>query len=255
MILPDDFEAATPQAEENIETTEVTEVEDTKPTEETQEQTEETKDNQEQPKIKVKYNHEEKELTLEEATLLAQKGMNYDKLTSQLAALQNSKGLQYLNKLASRSNSNIDDLVDYWEQRDEQEQLNQLIQANIPEEYAKEMLESRKFREQTKAQEAEKKAREAEEAKQTAELNDFINLYPDLKPDAIPKEVWDYRNQNGKSLAEAMMWHENKELKKQVQILKQNEENRKKALVGGVTYHGGNEAAQEDEFLKGFNSI
>jgi hypothetical protein len=51
------------------------------------------------------------------------------------------------------------------------------------------------------------------------------------------------------------MWHENRELKKQIQVLKQNEKNRKTAPISGVTYHGSNEASQEDEFLRGFNSI
>jgi hypothetical protein len=52
-----------------------------------------------------------------------------------------------------------------------------------------------------------------------------------------------------------MMWHENRELKKQIQVLKQNEKNRKTAPISGVTSHGSNETAQEDDFLRGFNSI
>ncbi|KIL35863.1 hypothetical protein SD71_10750 [Cohnella kolymensis] len=75
-ILPDDYEA-TPAPEQEVEQEQpaetLTEVEDTKPTEEEAEPT------QEPQKLKIKYNHEEKEISLEEATTLAQKGLNYDK--------------------------------------------------------------------------------------------------------------------------------------------------------------------------------
>lgn len=43
---------------------------------------------QEQPRIKVKYNHEEKELGLDEATQYVQKGMNYDKIHEKATKLE-----------------------------------------------------------------------------------------------------------------------------------------------------------------------
>jgi hypothetical protein len=51
------------------------------------------------------------------------------------------------------------------------------------------------------------------------------------------------------------MEHQNNQYKTQLQTLKQNESNAKKAPIGSVTAHGGNEIAGEDDFLAGFNSI
>lgn len=44
--------------------------------------------------IKVKYNHEEKELPIDEVRVLAQKGMNYDKLSEKLPKVRVRPGLE-----------------------------------------------------------------------------------------------------------------------------------------------------------------
>ena len=51
-------------------------------------------------KIKVKYNHEEKELPIDEVKVLAQKGMNYDKLVEKLQKYESDPGLKWLTKAA-----------------------------------------------------------------------------------------------------------------------------------------------------------
>ena len=123
-----------------------TQVENTEVT--TEEQT------QMQPFLNVKYNKEDVALSQEEAIMLSQKGMNYDKLQQKYEELNNNPGLQYLNNLAQKSGMKVDELVNFFRERDEQAQLDELIQQNIPEDYAREMLESRKFREeQTKLME------------------------------------------------------------------------------------------------------
>lgn len=205
--------------------------------------------------IKIKYNHEEKELTLEEATQLAQKGLNYDKLQQKINEFQNHPGLQYLNDLANRNGMQVEDLVQYWKQQEEQAMLNELLEKNIPEEYAKEMLESRKFREeQLKAQ----KAQEEEMLKKQEDENqvkDFLEAYPNVKPTDIPQEVWD-KAQQGVPLKYAYMEHEHKQLSDRVKILETNLNNKKKAPISnGVGDFGTDEPIQEDDFLKGFNSI
>ena len=60
--------------------------------------------------LKVKYNGEEKELTFDEAVILAQKGMNYDKVTAERDTLRNSKEKQILEKFAKASGMNIEGL-------------------------------------------------------------------------------------------------------------------------------------------------
>jgi hypothetical protein len=244
MILPDDF------------------VEDTTPTEPTEEinnevETEETLEgtptNENEPptpqeqKIKIKYNHEDRELTLEEATQLAQKGMNYDKIQQQYNEMQNNPGLQYLNDLAQRNDMSVEDLVSYWKQQEEQDQLQELIQSNIPEEYAQEILENRKFRQE---QQQERQTKQQEEQQQ-AELMEFINTFPDVDPSKIPPEIWQKVNE-GVPIKYAYMEHQMSELKNQVKVLKNNETNKKKAPLGSVSATGGNDEG-EDPFLMGFN--
>jgi hypothetical protein len=135
------------------------------------------------------------------------------------------------------------------EQR-EQQRLNELVQQNIPEEYAKEILENRKFREKYSSKEKEAQ----EQAKQQQMFNEFVSEFPDIKPDQIPQEVWDMVN-NGKPLADAYRAYDYKQLRTKMQVYQQNETNAKKAPVRSVTAHGGQEVAPEDDFLRGFNSI
>lgn len=245
VILPDDVqeETAQPQAEEIEESAEVTNAEDTKPAEVIQEQTE--------PRIKVKYNHEEREITLDEARELAQKGMNYDKLQERLNEFQNAPELALIRELAEENGMSVSEYVEAVRQSREQERLNELIQQNIPEEYAKEILENRKFREQMQAREKEREFKEKTETEAKEELRAFQEAFPDVKE--IPQEVWERVNE-GTPLKYAYMEYEFKNLKNQVSILKQNETNKTKAPVGGVSIHGSNETA-EDDFLRGFNSF
>lgn len=87
MILPDDFQMDSPQSEEVTETVDTQEeqtesIEDTNPIEEASEPVEEPQ------KLKIKYNHQEEEITLDEAVQLAQMGKNYPKLQEKLQALE-----------------------------------------------------------------------------------------------------------------------------------------------------------------------
>lgn len=252
MILPEGFESTPqeePQAEEPIE--QQPEVVEDIPTEQpTQEPTEQPKE-VDQPKIKVKYNHEERELTLEEAALLAQKGMNYDKTIEKLKALETDPRLSFVEELARENNMTVDQYLEAVRQHKEQERLNQLIQQNIPEDIAKEILENRKFREQL---ENEKKTKASEEKRQ-AEFKEFIEMFSDVQADKIPSDVWE-KNAQGVPLKYAYMEHQMNDLKTQIAALKQNETNKQKAPIKtGVSTFGSEDPTPEDPFLEGFNLI
>ena len=90
----------------------------------------------------------------------------------------------------------------------EEQKLNELMQQNIPEEYAKEMIENKKFREQY---ESERKSIEAKQAQEN-DFKSFLEAYPNIKPEDIPEEVWT-ENASGKSLIDAYSKYENKMLK------------------------------------------
>lgn len=252
MILPDDFQAG-PEAEEVTEEAFETPVDAVVDTNEP-EQAEEAP---EIPTFKVKYNHEEQEISYDDAIPLIQKGMNYDKVQERLQALETDPRLAFVEELAREENMTVDQYLNAVNEYREQERLNQLVQQNIPEELAREILETRKFRDEIKTE----KQTKAEEEKRNADFQQFFDYFKqangrDFVPnkDEIPQEVWS-ANANGVPLKYAYMEHHNNELKSQLQVFKQNESNATKAPIGGVSTHGSTETAAEDDFMRGFNSI
>jgi hypothetical protein len=55
-------------------------------------------------------------------------------------------------------------------------------------------------------------------------------------------------------LTTAYVMQQNEELSLRIQMLQQKEKNKQKAPVSGVTTHGSQDPAGEDDFLAGFNS-
>jgi hypothetical protein len=251
MILPDDFQLDTPQSEEVSEPLEVPAEEEALPqaTEPTEAETLQM--------LKVKYNKEEREIPIDEAIPLVQKGLNYDKTLERLQALESDPRLSFVEELAGQFNMSVPEYLEAVKQQKEEQRIQELVEQGISEELAQEMLENRKFREQF---ETEKKAK-AEEEKANADYNDFFDYFKQVngrdfnsQSDEIPESVWQ-TTQNGVPLKFAYMQHQNQVLQQQLQTLKQNQTNAKKAPVGSITAHGSNEVASEDDFMAGFNSI
>lgn len=201
-----------------------------------------------EPFLRIKYNHEEMGLSQDEAAMLAQKGMNYDKLVEKVNTLSNDPARQYLEQLAARSDMSVDQLLDYWKAQEEENEINELISQNIPEEYAREMYESRKFREQLQAQQREQQQQE----RQNQEYREFFDNFPGVKPEEIPPEVWQI-NKSGVPLKYAYMEYQYKNLNTQNSMLRKNQENKRKAPGLGVTSHGSKATGGGDPFLEGFN--
>jgi hypothetical protein len=251
MILPDDFSMDSPQSEEVTEQPQETEsVEETSPAEEVTEQ---------EPFLRVKYNKEELTLDQERARELAQKGLNYDKLQERYQALETDPRLTFVQELAQEQGMDVNEYLDAVREAKEQQRLNELLEQNIPEEYAKEILENQKFRQQLQS---EREAKQAEEA-QRAEAMEFFDYFrettgrdytPGSKED-LPDEVVAIQDEQGIPLKFAYMQYHNQQLRNQIKVLKQNEANAKRAPIGGVTTHGSTDTASEDDFMRGFNSI
>lgn len=246
MILPDDF---TPPQENAGVTEPQTSVEpekvepqadskevntDTTPTEPKQES---------EQRIKIKYNSEEKELSLEEAKQLAQKGMNYEKAIERAEQQARDKmvaeqGFEWNGK-PIRTEAEYKQALYEKQLQDagySPEQVNQMVEEHPEVKRSRELL--------------------AQQEKQK-EYDDFFKNFPDTKAEDIPKEVWELRESQGKTLSDAMMYHESKQLKEQIKQLKHNIEILKQAPISqGASTHGVKDnVEEEDDFLKGFNSI
>jgi len=248
VILPDDY--GQEEQSEQFETVDTEE--DTKPTEETESYEPVTEEPQ---KIKIKYNHEEREIPVDEAQALVQKGMNYEKAVER--ARQEAKDAFIAEQGYVWNGNPITTEADYKNALQEQELMQKYQNQNLPEEVISELIEGRKFREQLQSETKTKQ----EEEKANADFQEFFGFFReangrDYNPnnDKIPDQVWQTVSK-GVPLKYAYMEHQNQELQGQVKVLKQNKQNEDKAPVQGITTHGSQETAIEDDFLRGFDSI
>ena len=212
-------------------------------------------------KGKIKYNKEEvTPESLEDLIENYQKGLNYDKKLQELENLQNSRLEKYAKEKADALGITVDEYMNqveaYEKQQERQreaDELEDLINAGTPESIAKELIASRQQRKQIQQELNDIKAeREADkrEKERTKEYQDFLDEFPDVKPENIPKEVFeDAENSN---LKEAYMKWKLKELEKQISISKTNEKN-KQSSIGSTTESGTvKEKHEKDLFLEGF---
>jgi len=262
MILPDDYVEET-----TIDTTEESEnaTEEPEQEEETAEPDEEAEvdevneDDNEKPKeepkkLKVKYLHEEKYLTEDEAIPLIQKGMNHDRLQEQLNALKSDPRLTLFDTLAKENGMTGDQYLQVLNDNIKNNKIQVLAEEKgIDFDIAKELYEAKeaaKPKPKTQLQIEE----ETRQEKINRENEEFLAHYPNIKAEEIEKEVWEMVK-SGDSLLTAYIKNENNKLNERIKILEQNKTNKQKAPVKGVTAHGSQEIAAEDDFLQGFNSI
>jgi hypothetical protein len=199
------------------------------------------------PKVKLKYNHEEKEYSLDDVVPLAQKGLNYDKLQEKLNAIQNDPRMAHVDRiqqLADLYGVTVDEMLEtsynrYYESEAEKQGL-------TPEQIRKDHELTQKERMIQQKEQAQSKA-EADKAMYT----NFLKVFPNVKPEEIKAETWQLVNQ-GMDLTAAYIHQRNHELESKLKVMEQNLQNVKKAPVAGITTHGGGETAAKDAFLEGF---
>jgi len=230
------------------------EVEEDKPVESTEEPTE-TEEPEPDPFLKIKFNGEEKILDEDEARVLAQKGMNYDRFYEPIERLARMNGMSvgdYVNKLndtqiqyeVSNEIENLRNDPKYEGVSDEV--LEEIATARVNESISN---KDKQYQEEINGQTA------AQEAQVQREIEKFLDEYPEFRdkgPDALDPKVYDYIN-NGYSLLEAYeKW--NREQTRTSQAMTKmknsqiNEANRKKSL-GNISNAG---SVDSDDFMKGF---
>lgn len=207
----------------------------------------------------LRYNHEDRQVPLNELLSLGQKGLNYDKLQERLSSYESDPRIQFVDELSSQHGMTFDQFIESFRQEQIQGQIDELIQNNIPPEYAEEMVRNREFREKL---EAEQRAREEKEM-QDRDFMDFFNTFKQLHGrdfdaqkdnDDIPQEVWQ-ANEQGVPFKYAYLEHFVNKLQVENQVLRQNKKNSETSPVGSLNAFGQNDVGGEDEFLIGFNSV
>lgn len=151
-----------------------------------------TKTQTEQPttaepqKIKVRYNHEDKELTYEEAVAFAQKGMRYDdenvaETMKQVKELAKANGFESVNDYIQQVSRNA-----------RENQAKALAEReNIPESVAQQIIAKNEQIRQLQQAQTAKTTQDANQQKIFAEIDELREMYPDADVRSLPREVYE----------------------------------------------------------------
>jgi len=208
--IPVETEEVTPDAEVETTVEETAEAaEDTTPAAETEETTE-TAEVTEPITVPIRFNHESKHLTIDEAATYAQKGMAAEPVMSKL---------RYLSAILKEP---VNQVVDSLLTSNEKARKDELLeQVNGNEELAEKLLKAERTEYQKAVDEmiaAEKSAEEQEKTSTNDRLaNDFIELQKEVPEissvDKVPKAVMKEAVDKNISLLDAYLRHQHKENK------------------------------------------
>lgn len=195
---------------------------DTEPAEEPAEQT-----------FDLKFLGETKTVNRDEVIILAQKGLNYDKVVAErdttkseleqlggISLLRDCK--EFLEELAAESRMTVSDLMD--STRAEVLAKKEGLDNSVALQRIKLDKDRKAFEAEKARKEAERKAKNEAEEKQNRDILSFVQAYPEVQPQDIPKEVWDSVHRDGISLTAAYSAFENKKLREEVKAWKSKAE-------------------------------
>lgn len=261
---------ATAGAEETTETTaevgEVTaETTDGTPATTTEEETEVTAEETDEggtepeetpaaPFLTVKYNKQHKDLSRDEAQLLAQKGMKWDAFMethNQLLRLAETAGFKSVAEWTQEVTQRTENL-------ELQKLINELGEGK--EALAKEILEKRRTERGAKFKTVEQREREAEEAEQaaraqtvTAQLTELREEFPEYDAlDKVPDAVIKLADGKGISLLDAALRYRRSEDRRAAAAEKKQQE-AAKTSTGSLKSEPENNKKQEDAVFAAFD--
>lgn len=182
----------------------------------------------------LKNRDEIRQVTRDELIAMAQKGWDYDTVRTERDQLRQYRSeadpaLELVKGYAQRNNMTVPEYLDFCRKQE-------LMRGGMDEQTANQTLQMEKRKADLDAQEArvnaqkiqqdtllqQTKARQEERRKDMAS---FMQAFPDVKADAIPKEVWAQVAQ-GVPLVSAYAMHENKRLTAELAAERQNKANR-----------------------------
>lgn len=206
--------------------------------------------------VRIKFNHEEMDLPIDQIQVLAQKGMNYDKLMERVTKADafNERSGRLAKELGYAS---AEEMIAQAEQNHINRQVEALMDEGNTEAMARFLVEQRMKAAQPAPQPEptpqQEPARPTLSPERKAELDEFIRAFPGVTK--LPDEVI-AANRSGVRLSLAYERYLNKSAKQELAILKQNQAAAAKAPVTGVMGKPSPQAQSEaeDPFLKGFNS-
>jgi len=210
---------------------------------------------------KIKYMDQEIKIeNVDDLIKNVQKGLDYDRKVEKINEIENSEELTYLKEKAKESGMTTKDYIkaikDYEVQQAEKQEateLQEMIDNGVAEHIARKVIETNKIAkelQQEKARIAEEKKIVEDAKKKEAENEEFLNAYPNVDIKAIPAEV--FKEAEKSNLLTAYTKHQNQQLLKEIELLKQNKKNEDSSPIKGTTEHGGVVIEKQDDFLIGF---
>ena len=214
----------------------------------------------------LKYNKEIRQYTRQQVTELAQKGLNYDRVTEQRDRLQqenadlskfrdeNSGVIEMLKTAAEAAGKSLPEYLTAI-------RINSLVSQGISQETARERIlredAERRLHSQQKAEEAAASGKREAEQRQREDIARFQKKYKDVDPKTIPEEVWN-AVRDGELLTDAYGDYQRRELERQLKEAKEklairtkNESNKQKSLG---SLQSTKQETGKDPFLEGFLS-
>ena len=156
-----------------------------------------------EPKFKVNYGKEEREVSYEEAKELIERGLNYEPVKEKWeASKQTLSKIETIARKAGFTNADgHGDIEAYYAAAEEQLKRYEIEQMTkgmeLPDELAEELYTSRKEREERKAEQQRLETQKQTEERRQKEYTELLDFYKemngkDLDPatDNLPKEVW-----------------------------------------------------------------
>lgn len=224
------------------------------PTAEAQEQTDRSEEADQPELIELKHLGQTVRVTPEQLNAYAQMGLDYQRIREDRdAARKEVERLTametFLKELAAPQGISVEDLIDG--ARAEVLAKKERLNKDVALQRIKLDRERKAFEAQKDQQKKEAQAKSQEEAKRQEQFLRFARTYPKVKPNDIPRDVWD-AFKDGEDLVNAYARFENRELKEKVSKLesqletaKKNSENKRRSA--GSQRSAGS-ASEMDEF-------
>lgn len=262
----DFVDTPTTEEQENVEKVDAKTKQTREKTASTNEQLEETEDKKFLDYLNnkgIKYNGEAVKIEkIDDLINTYQKGLNYDNLKAKQEKSENIV-MNYVSNMAKKANLTPEQYIEKVKKYEEEQikaqnenAIQSMMSNGIPEDIAREVIETRALRESLQRQQTElnekEEARKAELQKEK-EYEEFLNAYPGIEVDKIPKEV--FENAKNSNLKSAYAEYENKILKEKIKQMEQNQNNASNSVVSPTSNGSSTEQQSKDAFLDGFDSI
>ena len=232
--LSDDNSDAESDTEDAAESEDTSSEEDTSTEEPAESETPEKEDEQTEPEEQqeekghqlytLKTPKGEKQCSLDEVLVYANKGMDYDGMRQDRDRLRD-----FLKEMAAPLNLSVEELIDntrarmlIQQKKEAGEELSEMEALTI--------IQRNRAEKQAEAQATDEKA--ASEAAKAQMIRAFVNEFPDVKATDIPADVWAECSRTGdlagayRKYADGLKDSEIKRLKKENETLKQNQKNK-----------------------------